>query len=164
MSQSTALHLAIFILLSTLLCCGAESGEQDILEDITISPTFELAGEWETSTGEQAFISDTMWGLDSILSFDNTENYVFTQTASNAAGGANAYNKIVWTDIVNDSFYACYALFGYASLVDLERAAYEVDSSDPEVSGCNGMPWFLFVRTESSTPNLEEPLDLQNDP
>jgi len=158
-SKTTSLYRqACLILLFGLFGCGGVTDGVESL-DATSAPTIELVGEWETSTGETAFITEKMWGLDTIWSFDNTENSVITQTASNAGGSANKYNKILWTDVVNDSFYVCYVLFGYASFEEVNNAEYEADSTDPAAGGCNGLPWFFFIRKSPSSEAAVPPGD-----
>jgi len=155
-------RLALIItLLFPWALSGCGEGTQNTAKnpDISSTPAIELVGEWETSSGEQAFITENMWGLDTIWAFDNDANYVITQTASNASSGANSYNKIVWTDVVNNSFYACYVLFGYETIEEIETAEYDLNDSDPETGGCNNFPWFLFVR---ESPTQRTPADPGN--
>ena len=60
---------------------------------------------------------------------------------------------------MNNSFYACYALFGYESTDELLAAEYEIDSTAPTEGGCNGFPWFFFAREDPAPSGGTPPED-----
>ena len=144
-SKPRAPAYALLIACTGFLGCG-EASTHEIQDQDIVGPTIELTGQWRASSGEVASIDNEMWGLDAIQEFDNEDNFAITRTAATAAQGAGKFNKIVWTDIVNNSFHACYALFGYDNIDALQAATFEVDSTDPQQGGCNGFPWFFFTR------------------
>ena len=137
--------------------CASEPSTRSADTSAVQADEIELIGEWKTSTGEQAFITSENWGLDTIWAFDNEKNFVITQTAMGNPDTVGLYNKILWTDVVNNSFYACYALFGFESPEDVLAAGHEADNTDPANSGCNGLPWFLFVLENSSSSSPSVP-------
>jgi hypothetical protein len=105
----------------------------------------EIAGTWESNFGGTEVIDShgfTSFGSTSpIIEYDNDDNTMITQNPCDAEFSPNAFNKIVWTEIVNDSFYYCTVDFGLDSAADARNSTMTADDSDPENEGCGGFAW-----------------------
>lgn len=112
---------------------------------------FELIGNWTSDFGGYETITQTTWetfGDDDVLvfgqkvaSFDNEANFAIVQNLPDAEFGANTYGRIVWTDIVDDSFAYCTVAFGHETAeaaADAPEAG--IDRDDLE-GGCSGFAW-----------------------
>jgi hypothetical protein len=125
---------------SIFSCAGCGDGEDGSPEPTPADGELqiEIAGTWESNFGVIESISSEGWGDAAIVAFDNGDNFAITQNADDAAFSPGLFNRNVWTEPANGSFYYCTVAFGLES----EEAALEstatADASDPENSGCGG--------------------------
>jgi len=125
---------------------GGESGSG--------SEALEIDGRWDGDFGSVEVIADTSWSVDygtgasvsTIVSFSNDDNAAITQNADDAEYDPSAYNRIVWTEIADDSFYYCTTDFGLDTLEEAEQADTPADDSHPGESGCGASPWTKLIR------------------
>jgi hypothetical protein len=108
------------------------------------SQAIEIAGTWESNFGGTETISSESWGFDGgtaaiVADYDNAENFAVTRNPDDAEFSPGLYNRIVWTEPSDDSFYYCTVAFGLDSLDDALASTETADDSDPENSGCGGM-------------------------
>jgi hypothetical protein len=113
--------------------CGGFSWTQ-------LSPPIEIEGEWLSNFGGTESIDSDTWG-GAVVEYDNQDNYAITQNASDAQYNPSLFNKLVWTEIEDGSFYYCFVDFGLATAADARNTAMTTDDSDPENSGCGGFSW-----------------------
>ncbi|RVU44010.1 hypothetical protein EA187_10655 [Lujinxingia sediminis] len=106
----------------------------------------EVAGEWATNFGGQETITEEVWGPMLLTEYDNTERVAITQNAPDAEYGPNTYNVIVWTELVDDSFYYCMAAFDQQTVEEARAIEADADASDPENGGCGGFSWTKMTR------------------
>ncbi|RAL21536.1 hypothetical protein DL240_11810 [Lujinxingia litoralis] len=124
-------------------CEGAEC-EQNDNQDQGI----EVAGEWATNFGYDETITEETWGMMLLTEYDNEADFAITQNTSDAEFGADRYNVVVWTPVVDDSFYYCMVAFDLETVEDaraIDRSA-DADASDPENGGCGGFAWTKMTR------------------
>ena len=115
--------------------CGADAG-------------IEISGSWQSDYDALEEISDTSWSTTassvttvySIVKFDNETNMLITQNAADAAYDPEKFNKLVWTEISNDTFYYCMVDYSKASVAEAEASTETADSSDPTTSDAPQWP------------------------
>jgi len=128
-----------FLSLSGLLllsACGADA-------------ELEILGSWKSNYEALEKIDATSWTSTSsgftttysMVKFDNEANMVITQNASDASYDPDKFNKIVWTDIVEDTFYYCMVDYSQETAELAETSTVSADVSDPGNSGCGGFTW-----------------------
>ena len=128
-----------FLFLSGLLllsACGADA-------------ELEILGSWKSNYDALEKIDATSWTSTSsgvtttysMVKFDNEANMVITQNASDASYDPDKFNKVVWTDIVEDTFYYCMVDYSQETAELAETSTVSADASDPENSGCGGFSW-----------------------
>lgn len=116
-----------------------------------VEARFELIGSWTSDFGGYETITQTSWetfGDDDVLvfgqkvvSFDNEANFAIVQNLPDAEFGPNTYGRIVWTDIVDDTFAYCTVAFGQETAEAAEDAPETgLDREDLE-AGCSGFAW-----------------------
>ena len=124
-------------LLGTLMCgalavgltaCGGED--------------IETIGTYESNFGATEVITATDWNGDAIADYDNSANWVVTQSPADAEFNPNLYNRLEWTEPAEDgSFYYCFVVFGQDTAEMARTSTLTADSSDPDTSGCGGFSW-----------------------
>lgn len=123
---------------SALLVVGCGDGEDG---GETGNAEIEIGGTWESSFGGTETISSEAWGDADVVSFDNDENVAITQNADDAEFNPGKFNRIVWTEPEDDSFYYCWVAFA----LDTEQEALDsdatADASAPDESGCGDFAW-----------------------
>jgi len=120
---------------------GADAGEGpgDSTDEI------EVAGTWDSEFGEVTIDGET-WDDGfalAIVSFDNDDNFVITQTPDDAEFDPGTFGKTIWTEPNDDGFFFCTVDFGLDTAADAENSSMMADDSDPAESGCGMMdrPW-----------------------
>jgi hypothetical protein len=120
---------------------GCGDGEDESDERNTQSSEIEIVGTWESNFGGTETISSDAWGEAEIVDFDNEENVAITRNAEDAEFNPGKYNRLVWTEPEDDSFYYCWVDFG----LDTEEEALDsdaaADASMPDERGCGTSPW-----------------------
>ena len=106
-----------------------------------MSPPIEIRGSWTSNFGGEEVITPLMWGAASIKLFDNTANWSVTQNAADDMWNPSKFNKIVWTELADASFYYCTVDYGLDTLEAAKTSTQTADSSDPDNSGCGQFSW-----------------------
>lgn len=115
----------------------SDSGSGD-----TMAAVFELIGTWATPFGTDDVITQTMWNKAKVVEFDNAANVGFTQEPADDPYNPNKFNKVIWTEPKNNSFYYCMVDYGKDSLALAKASTLTADASDPDTKGCGGkFPW-----------------------
>jgi hypothetical protein len=86
----------------------------------------------------------------------------------NPATGTNAnkFNEIVWTRVVNGSFYYCFVDFNRDTADDARNTTNVADATDPATSGCGQFPWTRLsavIEVEGAWLDGATPLDIDSD-
>jgi hypothetical protein len=142
--------LSIFgFLASTLFLTGC--GDDDPAAPAKAPTGIEIAGTWSSNFGGTEIIADESWtAFDStseIAEFSNSENVAITRNPEDADFSPGKYNRNVWTEISDGSFYYCTADFALDTLEDAQAADTVPDDSDPDNTGCGGgNPWTKLTR------------------
>lgn len=104
----------------------------------------EIAGSWDGEFGDTEVIDSDSWAFAfetaALVAFDNRENYAITENPADAEYDPGKYNKIVWTEPEDGTFYYCTVAFGVDSPSEAEASEQEADESDIE-KGCGGFAW-----------------------
>ncbi len=111
---------------------GSDAGSQGPLE---------IIGIWASNFGGEETISDSHWNQDSLVSYDNELNYVITQSSTSAQFNPGKFNKLVWTEPSENSFYYCFVDFGLDTAEAAKNTSKMADTTDPANSGCGGFAW-----------------------
>ena len=107
---------------------------------------FELIGEWTGTFGDES-ISETAWNGVALMDFDNDANVAITQNSPTAEFFPDGFNRIVYTEPVNDSFFYCTVAFGLDTLMVAQTSTLTADATAPATSGCGGQfPWSDLTR------------------
>ena len=122
--------------LMALSACGADA-------------EIEIVGSWKSNYDALETIKTTSWSSTAsditttyaVVKFDNEANTAITQNASDASYDPNKFNKIVWTDIVEDTFYYCMTDYSKETLEQAEASSASADASDPDHAGCGDFAW-----------------------
>jgi hypothetical protein len=114
--------------------------------DAAVAPelTLEIKGRWHSSWGGVEEIEDDAWsayGTSAVLEYDNETNSLITQNPADDTWSPNKFNKIVWTEIEDGSFYYCIVDYGLDTAADARNTTKTADDSDPESTGCGGFNW-----------------------
>ncbi len=128
--------VGLFALVSSFIACGSEA-------------SLEIKGSWKSNYDALETIDETTWssttsGVTStytIVKFDNENNMAITQNAADATYDPGKFNKIVWTDLADDSFYYCMVDYSKESAEEAEASTTTADSNDPATTGCGGFAW-----------------------
>jgi len=105
----------------------------------------EIAGLWDNNFGSQEDINSTQWGTAAVVYFDNQNNFAITQNAADAEFSPSLFNKLVWTEVVNQETWYCTIDFGKDTAEDAENTVNVADSSDLDDMGCGGFSWTKLV-------------------
>ncbi|MBA2663256.1 MAG: hypothetical protein H0U74_13265 [Bradymonadaceae bacterium] len=130
----------LIALMAMSYACG-EDGTHDIAKEM-----IEVSGTWTTSFGGTEIITAERWDLTDIVTFDNTARWAVTQNDADAEFSPGKFNRFVWTPLVNDSFYYCWADFALDSAELAESSDAEVDATNPDEDGCGGFSWTKMTR------------------
>lgn len=101
----------------------------------------EIVGAWASNFGSEEIVTEARFAGTPIRAYDNAENYLVTQNATTSPFNPGLFNRIVWTEIVDDRFFYCFVDFGLLSLEEALTSTMTADPSSPESSGCGGFPW-----------------------
>lgn len=99
-----------------------------------------VAGTWENQWGDEEVIDDEMWDYMWLVDFDNDERWAITQNPEDDEHNPDAYNRLEWTPIDDDTFYYCIVDFGLETEEDARETEETADEGDLE-AGCGGHPW-----------------------
>ena len=143
-----------------VLVCGAMalavgcSDEDDKSSDRSSSAAeIEIEGSWSSDFGGSEIIDSDVWtSFDDvdIVQYDNGKNFAVTQNPDDADFDPGKFNKIVWTEVSNGSFYYCTVDFGLDSAEDAAESEQTADDSNPEEDGCGGFSWTKLTSDEAS--------------
>jgi hypothetical protein len=129
--------------LAAFLCAGGGGcGDEEVTQrgdDSSLS--IEIEGTWQSNFGDTEIIDSERWGALAILEYDNAENYAITQNPADFEWGPNLFNKSVWTEIQDGSFYYCLVDFSRDTADEARNTTNTADASDPESGGCGGFEW-----------------------
>lgn len=146
-----ASKLILIALISFAVACGDDdsSNENNVNNTNNVNNEdwdIEVAGTWSTPFMTTEVITDDMWDVQEIASFDNEENVAITFADASAEFNPETYSKLVWTEPEADVFHYCTVAFG----LDTEQEAMEAedigDRNDLDGEGCNGFPWTEMTR------------------
>lgn len=152
--------LSMIVATSALVACG---GEDDVQPNpIEEQGALEIEGSWDSNFGGTEIIEGDTWTSEftdeeegttftssaRIEAYLNDENEIVTQNPDDDAYFPSAFNRIIWTDIEDDSFYYCITDFGLESAADAAARNTPADASDPDTAGCGSMdsPWTKLTR------------------
>ena len=114
---------------------------------MTPAPAIEIAGTWSDTFGSPPLhITSTMFGLDTVISYNNANRTAITQTVSTDMYNPDKFNKVVWTATANGSFYLCTVEYGQTTAVAAAGTTKTADATDPANSGCGGFGWSKMTR------------------
>ena len=138
-SRTTAL-LSLALLASA---CGTETAPDDNKQPST--PTIEIASTWDDNYGGTTTISNDKWGSATVTKFDNTARVAITQNAADAEYSPGKFNKNVWTELKNNTFYYCTVDYGKDTAADAETTTKTANANDLDGTGCGGFAWTKMV-------------------
>lgn len=114
-------------------------------EDTSVTG-IEVAGTWNSNFGGSETITDDAWNGAAIIEFDNTTNFVVTQTPADSEFNPSKFNKLVWTEPANNAFYYCFVDFGRDTAEQARTSTQTADATEPASSGCGGFSWTELSR------------------
>lgn len=114
--------------------------------DAGLPSSLEIIGVWASNFGAQEVITSTAFNRAAIRQFDNGQNFLVSQNSTTAPFFPGRFNRIVWTEPVNDRFFYCTVDFDLPSLQAALASTRMADATNPEVSGCGGFPWTRLRR------------------
>ena len=135
------LMLTIFCL--HFIACGSDDKKENQTNKGKVNNTkeIEVIGSWK-GKGEEAKITESKWNKSEIIKFDNEKNFAITQNPSDDKYSPSKFNKLVWTEIKDNSFFYCTVDYGKNSAAEAEKTTKKADISDLEGKGCAGsFPW-----------------------
>jgi hypothetical protein len=153
--------LCVIAAAGALAACGSD--DEPAPNPIQEQGALEIEGTWSSNFGGTEIIGADTWasvytdmdGMEftsetSIEAYSNDENEVVTQNSEDDAFNPSKFNRIVWTEIDEDSFYFCITDFGLESAADALARNTPADDSDPDEGGCgtgdNDFPWTKLTR------------------
>ena len=118
------------------------TGNTDPTDDTNTAGTeaFELIGEWASAWAEES-ITEDRWGAARIVTYDNDANVAIIQMPDDDEYNPSQFSKLVWTDIVEDTFHYCTVAYGQETEAAAQQAEDIADSTDLDGAGCGGFPW-----------------------
>lgn len=133
--------------------CGGFAWTQ--LNRQTAVVDIELLGSWTDNWGGIYTITNDIWTTDyfgsastsSIVQVLNESNTVIVQSPPDDLYTPNKFNKIVWTDVVNDSSYYCIVVFGMNTAQEALDDTTVADPSNPDNGGCSGFSWTKLTKS-----------------
>lgn len=140
--------LAAIVALGLVACGDSEdSADNNKVNNHQEQPTgISVSGTWVTAYETVEEISDTKWDYAVIVAYDNAERFAITQNPEDDAFGPSKFNKLVWTEVVEDSFYYCMVAYGQETQADAEGTTETADESGVETDGCGGFSWTKMTR------------------
>lgn len=135
------------LLLSSLLAfaCGDGEDGDGAVESACFTPAageIEIAGDWVSNFDAVESISSDSWGDAAVTQFDNDDNVAITQNPDDAQFSPGAFNRIVWTEPSECTFYYCTVAFGLETEDEALESTATADDTDPETGGCGeSFPW-----------------------
>jgi hypothetical protein len=144
-----ALGLVVYASVIFLIIGGCNVDEEN---NPAANSNIEISGNWQDDFGGNYTIDNSVWNIDgsyitksAIIKFDNSGNYAITQYSADDLYNPNEFNKIVWTEIQNNSFYSCTVVYGKISAAEAESTTLTADSNNLS-NGCDGFQWTLMNR------------------
>lgn len=139
--------LSLVAIAAFALACGPES-----TDPVDETPAeIEVAGEWESQFGDKTTITSKKWGVSDIAKYDNDDKWAVVQMPADDEYNPSKFAKIVWTEIVDDSFYECWVTFGKETAEEAEASTETADSTNPDEDGCGGFSWTKMTAAASAT-------------
>jgi hypothetical protein len=130
---------------------GDEAGDE-AGDETGSDAMIEIMGMGDNDWGTAEEITSEVWNGTDIVSYSNEDNWVITQNAAeqpeDSYAVVSAFNKIVWTDVENDTFYYCWVAWDLATLEEAEAAENIADASDLTEAGCGGSSWTMVIYHE----------------
>jgi hypothetical protein len=108
-----------------------------------------IFGTWASSFGGYSEISNSAWDGALVIKWDPANRWVITQNASNDPYNPAAFNKLVWTEPKDGSFYYCTVDYGLVTAQMAEDTTKTADASAPDKSGCGGFSWTKLTATDA---------------
>lgn len=122
---------------------GADAGG-DTGGDVSGS-AIEIVGTYDNNFGGTETITADTWDVgvvQTIIAWDNAENWTVTQNPDDAEFSPSKFNKLVWTEPdANGEFYYCTVTFDEETAEAARTTDKTADPSDPENTGCGGFAW-----------------------
>jgi len=141
MNMNSLHTIAAGLALTVLTTSGCQQDDEEP-DGIDPNAPLEVVGVWNDNFGGWTVVSEETWGSQSVLDFDNTDNWVVTQNAPDAEYSPNAYSLVVWTELAEDgSWWTCTVAYGLDTLDAALNAEDTSDASDPSNSGCGDFSW-----------------------
>ncbi|MEM7678154.1 MAG: hypothetical protein AAF449_19355 [Myxococcota bacterium] len=134
----SALVIASAVGLLTWTACGDD-------EETPTTEQFELVGEWSSLFGDET-ITSTSWASGILVEFDEAQNFAVTQNQPTADFFPSKFNKIVYTEPVDDSFFYCFVDFGLDTAAEARTSTQTADATDPASGGCGNFTWTQLTR------------------
>ncbi|SRR5690554_5391158 len=122
-----------------------EQDTEDETDAADVPEELEVLGSWSSQYGDEE-ITATQWGYSPLVKFDNAERVAYTRSADDAEYNPGKYGKIVWTPLVDDSFYYCTVEYALDTLEEAENSTTAFDATNPDESGCGGFSWTKLTR------------------
>ncbi|HEX6271799.1 MAG TPA: hypothetical protein VFZ53_02110 [Polyangiaceae bacterium] len=133
-------------IVAACVCMPACAGDE---EPADATAALEIEGEWESNFMSTEVISAESWRIDSsfpssseILEFSNDEN------AAVLLAEDGTYERKVWTEVEDDSFYYCTVAFGKTTADEAVTQSEPADATDPANGGCGmgDFGWTMLTR------------------
>lgn len=129
---------ATLALATTLVACGDEAEDNNATTD---QGALEIEGQWASSFGGTEAIGSGKWLNMEVVEYSNADNWIVTQNAADDQYNPSKFNRIVWTEPKDGSFYYCFVAFGLDSADAAKNSTKTADSADPANSGCGDFSW-----------------------
>lgn len=119
---------------------AAQAGEQGGLEDLAL----EVIGTWASPWGTDSITAEK-WNSAFITEFDNETNHAITEQPTDDEYNPGKFSKIVWTEVLGDSFYYCTVVFGKDTAEEAANTEDTANRRDLNGEGCGGFPWTKLI-------------------
>lgn len=130
-------------LLLLITACGDTDGTNNGSSgnNGTQNQTLEVEGTWVTNFGSTVEIDDESWGDHAVVEFDNDEAFAITEVPDSAETNPGTFNKLVWTEPSDGTWWYCTVDFGLESVEAALNTEKTADASNPAESGCGDFAW-----------------------
>lgn len=140
--RTLARRLIVASAAAAALCLtGCGDGDEEAPCTPAAGADIEIAGSWESNFGSAEEIDGASWSGAHLVEFDNCENEAITQNPDDAEFSPGLYNRLVWTEPSDGTFYYCTVSFNLDSLEAARASTSTADASDPETTGCGDFSW-----------------------
>ncbi len=127
-------------ILVALFACGGEDTQPP-------ANTIEIAGTWSSNFGGTEVINESSWAEVPVVEYSNSDNFAVTRNPDDAEFNPGKFNKLVWTDPQNNSFYYCFVDFGRDTALAAKTSTHGADATNPEAGGCGMFSWTKLTRS-----------------